>query len=352
MRIRESAKKDRRKRLTALLHHVYKADALREAYYGLKRDASAGVDGVTWRNYGETLEESLKCLSAKVKRGAYRAKPVRGVYIPKADGRLRPLGVTALEDKILQRSVAEVLNAIYETEFLGFSHGFRPKRNQHNALDALYVGIMKRKVSWVLDADIRGYFDTINHEWLIKFIEHRVADRRIVRLIKKWLKAGVLEGGELRQSELGTPQGGSMSPLRANVYLHYAFDLWAQHWRRHHAHGDVIIVRFADDIIVGFQHKSDAERFQRELKERFLKFNLELNLDKTRLMELGRFAAVNRKKRGEGKPETFDFLGFTHICGKTRSGKFTLAQTYKARDNAEKAGRSERGAPEKTPLPC
>jgi RNA-directed DNA polymerase len=336
-RVRQAAKRDRGMRFTTLLHHVYDLDALRAAYFALKRDASPGVDGETWRHYGEELEGNLLDLSDRLKRGAYRAKPVRRAYIPKADGRQRPLGVTTLEDKIVQRATVDVLNAIYETDFLGFSYGFRPKRSQHNALDALYAGLLTKKVNWVLDLDIRGFFDAIDHEWLVKFVEHRIADTRVVQLIQKWLNAGVLEDGTRTWSETGTPQGGSASPLLANVYLHYAFDLWAHNWRRKQARGDIIIVRFADDIVVGFQHRADAERFQVELEERFRKFNLELHPEKTRLLEFGPFAANNRLRRGEGKPETFDFLGFTHICVKKRSnGMFTvLRQTIRKRLQAK-----------------
>jgi group II intron reverse transcriptase/maturase len=324
-------------RFTALFHHIYAPEALRTAYLCLKREAASGVDGETWRHYGEALEDNLQDLSHRLKQGAYRAKPVRRVYIPKADGRLRPLGVTALEDKIVQRAAVEVMNAIYETDFLGFSYGFRPKRSQHNALDALYTGLLTKKVNWVLDLDIRGFFDAISHEWLVKFIEHRIADRRVVRLIQKWLNAGVLEDGKRVRMEEGTPQGGSASPLLANIYLHYVFDLWAQAGRRKQAHGDVIVVRYADDIVVGFQSEADAKRFLAELAERFRKFSLELHPDKTRLLEFGPFAARNRKRRGEGKPETFDFLGFTHICGKKRSnGRFTvLRQTIRKRMQAK-----------------
>jgi group II intron reverse transcriptase/maturase len=324
-------------RFTALLHHVYDPEMLREAYFRLKREAAPGVDRVTWRQYGEELEDNLQDLSGRLKRGAYRAKPVRRVCISKADGRQRPLGVTALEDKLVQRATAEVLNAIYETDFLGFSYGFRPGRSQHDALDALYAGMLTKKVNWVLDADIRGFFDAIDHGWLVKFVEHRIADRRVVRLIQKWLNAGVLEDGTRTRSEQGTPQGGSVSPLLANIYLHYAFDLWVRRWRRTQARGDVIVVRYADDIVVGFQHKSDAERFWAELAGRFSKFALELHPDKTRLIEFGPFAASNRKRLGQGKPETFDFLGFTHICGKKRSnGMFTvLRQTMRVRLQAK-----------------
>lgn len=323
-RIRHAACRDKGLQFTTLWHHVYNIDHLRKGYFSLKRDAAPGVDGETWRHYGKNLEENLRDLADRLKRGAYRAKPVKRAFIAKHDGRQRPLGVTVLEDKIVQRTTVEVLNAIYETDFLGFSYGFRPGQSPHGALNALYAGIMMKKVGWVLDADIRGYFDAIDHEWLMKFIEHRVADKRVLRHIKKWLNAGVLEDGAVARSEEGVPQGGSISPLLANVYLHYVFDLWADQWRRKHASGDVIIVRFCDDFVVGFQYRKDAERFLGELRERFLEFNLELHKDKTRLLEFGRFAALNRKRQGRGKPETFDFLGFTHICGRTKNGKFTV----------------------------
>ena len=338
-RVRQAAKGDKKLRFTALLHHIYSLEMLRGAYFSLKKEAAAGVDGETWRHYGESLEDNLRDLSERLKRGAYRAKPVRRVYIPKADGRQRPLGVTALEDKIAQRATVEVLNAIYETDFLGFSYGFRPGRSPHHALDALYTGLLTRKVNWVLDLDIRGFFDGISHEWLVRFVEHRIADRRVVRLIQKWLRAGVLEDGKHLRVEEGTPQGGSASPLLANSYLHYVFDLWVQAWRRKRAHGDVIVVRFADDIVLGFQVKSDAEQFWAELTERFRKFALELHPVKTRLLEFGPFAVASRKRRGEGKPETFNFLGFTHICGKKRSnGMFTVVrQTIRKRLQAKRS---------------
>ena len=324
-------------RFTALLHHVYDLDTLRSAYLSLKRNAAPGVDGETWRHYGETLEANLQDLSERLKRGAYRAKPVRRAYIAKSDGRQRPLGVPVLEDKIVQRATVEVLNAIYEIDFVGFSYGFRPGRSQHQALDALYTALLTRKVNWVLEVDIRGFFDAIDHGWLVKFLEHRIADRRLVRLIQKWLNAGVLEDGKRIRAEEGTPQGGSISPLLANIYLHYVFDLWVQAWRRKQACGEVIVVRFADDIVLGFQYPSDAERLRQELAERLGKFGLELHPDKTRLLEFGPFAAENRKRRGDGKPETFDFLGFTHICGRKRSnGRFTVQrQTVRKRLQAK-----------------
>jgi group II intron reverse transcriptase/maturase len=331
-RVRQAATKDKGLRFTALLHHVYSIDILREAFFALKRDAAPGVDGVTWRGYALGLEDNLQDLSARLKRGAYRARPGRRAYIPKADGKQRPLGVIALEDKLVQRATTQVLNAIYETDFLGFSYGFRPERGPHNALDALYVGQWTKKVNWVLDADIRGFFDAIDREWLMKFVEHRIADRRVHRLIQKWLKAGVLEDGELRRAERGTVQGGSISPLLANVYLHYVLDLWVQQWREREAKGDVIFVRYADDFIVGFQHKHEAERFLSNLKDRLAKFKLELHPEKTRLIEFGPGAAKNRAAQGESKPETFNFLGFTHVCHKTSRGRFTvLRQTIRKR---------------------
>jgi len=323
-RIRQVACRDRKEQFTALWHHVYDLDRLRTAYRELKREAAPGIDGETWRHYGEDREKNLRDLAGRLKSGAYRAKPVRRVHIPKPDGRQRPLGVTVLEDKIVQRAVVKVMNGIYETDFLGFSYGFRPGRSPHEALNALMAGTMTRQVSWVLDADIRGYFDSIDHEWLVKMVKHRVADKRVIRHIRKWLQAGVMEEGKKFQPEEGVPQGGSISPLLANIYLHYVLDLWADQWRRKQAHGEMIIVRFADDFIIGFQYQKEAVRFLEALRERFQRFGLELNADKTRLLEFGRFAAANRVKRGQGKPETFDFLGFTHSCGRTRNGKFVV----------------------------
>jgi RNA-directed DNA polymerase len=322
-RVRQVARLDREVRFTALLHHV-SVDRLREAYRAISPNAAPGVDGVTWRDYGQDLEGNLEDLHARVQRGAYRARPARRVFIPKPDGRQRPLGVASLEDKILQRAVAEVLNAIYETDFLGFSYGFRPGRGAHDALDALAVGIARKKVNWVLDADVSDFFGSLDRSWLLKFLEHRIADRRVLRLIQKWLAAGVIEDGEWSNTEQGTAQGASVSPLLANVYLHYVFDLWADQWRRRNARGDVILSRFADDYVAGFQHRDDAERFLADLRERFAQFGLELHPDKTRLIEFGRFAARDRARRGERKPETFTFLGFTHICATDRHGRFQL----------------------------
>lgn len=323
-RIRQAAAGDKTLRFTSLWHHVYDVERLREAYYRIKRQASPGVDGQTWREYGEDLEINLQDLSERLRRGGYRAKPVKRVYIPKPDGRQRPIGITTLEDKIVQRATTTVLNAIFEVDFKGFSYGFRPNRGAHNALDALTVGILKRKVGWVLDADICGFFDAIDRKWLVKFIEHRIGDQRVIRHIKKWLNAGVLEDDRPIQADTGTPQGGSISPLLANIYLHYVFDLWADQWRHHHARGHMIMIRYADDIVAGFEYKSDAVRFQRDLQCRFGRFNLTLHGEKTRLIEFGRFAAERRAAQGQGKPETFDFLGFTHICAKSSQGRFIL----------------------------
>jgi group II intron reverse transcriptase/maturase len=322
-RVREVAGKDRGVRFTALLHHV-DVDRLRAAYWALNPRAAVGVDGVTWRAYGRDLERNLQGLHERVQRGSYRAKPARRAYIPKRDGRLRPLGIAALEDKVLQRAVVEVLNGVFEADFVGFSYGFRPGRSQHDALDALTVAIHRKKVRWVLDADIRGFYDAIDHGWLLRFLEHRIADKRLLRLVRKWLRAGVMEHGEWSETEQGAAQGASASPLLANVYLHYVFDLWAQQWRRRHAHGDVIVVRYADDYIAGFEHHDDAQRFLAELRDRLAKFGLELADEKTRLIEFGRYSARNRQARGLGRPETFEFLGFTHICATTRNGRFRV----------------------------
>ena len=321
--VRQRARERRQEKFTALLHHLT-VDLLRESYFALQRKAAPGVDGETWQQYGAGLEGRLADLHSRVHRGAYRAKPSRRVYIPKADGRQRPLGIAALEDKIVQQAVVTILNQIYEVDFRGFSYGFRPGRSPHQALDALYVGLVRSKVNWVLDADIRSFFDRMSHEWTMKFVQHRVADNRILRLIQKWLKAGVMEEGRWEKTELGTPQGAVVSPLLANVYLHYVFDLWVEAWRQKVARGQVVVVRYADDLVVGFQSRADAERFLNEFRERLAKFGLELHPDKTRLLEFGRFAAVDRRKRGEKKPETFTFLGFIHQCGTSPRGLFMV----------------------------
>jgi RNA-directed DNA polymerase len=322
-RVREVARRDKEARFTALLHHVDLV-CLWRAFEDINPKAATGVDGVTWNSYRQNLGDNLRDLLERVHAGRYQAKPSRRAYIPKADGRLRPLGIAALEDKILQRAVVEVLNAVYEEDFLGFSYGFRPGRNPHVALDALAAGVLRKKVSWILDADIRDFFGQLDRAWLMRFVEHRIADKRILRLIQKWLNAGVIEDGKWSDPLEGTPQGASVSPLLANVYLHYVFDRWVQQWRTRRARGDMIVVRFADDFIVGFEHLGDARQFLADLRQRFARFGLELHPDKTRLIRFGRFAAQQRAERGQGKPETFDFLGFTHICGKGQSGKFWL----------------------------
>jgi RNA-directed DNA polymerase len=321
--VRKAAKENKETRFTALLHHLT-IDLLRESFYSLKRKAAPGVDGLTWYEYETGLEDRMVDLHSRVHRGVYRAIPSRRVYIEKEDGRQRPLGVAALEDKIVQYAVVTILNQIYEEDFLGFSYGFRPGRSQHDALDALSYALLRRKVNFILDADIRGFFDNLDKSWLIKFVEHRVADPRILRLIQKWLKAGVMEEGEWSEPKTGSPQGSVISPLLANIYLHYAFDLWVNVWRQKWARGEVVVIRYADDTIAGFQYQTDADCFLENLRERLAMFGLELHPDKTRRIEFGRFAEENRKRRGEGKPETFDFLGFKHISGKNRLGQFAV----------------------------
>jgi group II intron reverse transcriptase/maturase len=323
-RVRWAAERERTAQFTSIWHLVCDMERLAKAFRAIKRQSASGIDGETKQEYEKRLDENLADLSSRLSRGAYHAKPVKRVYIPKADGRMRPLGVPALEDKIVQRAAAEVLQTIYEADFHDFSYGFRPGRSQHQALDTLAVGIRQRPLNWVLDADIRGFFDNIDHEWLMAFIKHRIADKRVWRHIQKWLHAGVFEDGEVRSAEYGTPQGGSISPLLANIYLHYAFDNWANRWRGTEATGDMQIVRFADDVVVSFEHREDAERFLAGMQERLRRFHLELNMEKTRLIEFGRNARQARRDRGEGSPATFDFLGFTHYCGQTRNGGFLV----------------------------
>ncbi len=335
-RVRKRARQDRKAKFTALLHHLT-VKRLRTAFMRLKPKAAAGVDGVRWQDYARNLEGNLQALHARLHSGSYRARPSRRVYIPKADGKERPLGIASLEDKILQGATVELLNAVYETDFLGFSYGFRPGRSPHQALDALVVGLRRRKVNWVLDADIRGFFDTIDHGWMQQFVQHRIGDQRLLRLIGKWLQAGVMEANQWQPSQEGTPQGAVISPLLANVCLHYVLDLWANQWRQRHAQGEVIIVRYADDFILGFQHRRDAERFHHDLRERLAKFSLQLHGEKTRLIEFGRYAIEHKERRNEGKPQTFDFLGFTHICTQARrNGKFQiLRQSVAKRQRAK-----------------
>lgn len=323
-RIGQAARRDKAQRFSSLMHHISPA-LLRESFFGLRTDAAVGVDKQTWEQYAQGLGERLSDLHERVQSGRYRAKPAKRIYIPKQDGSKRPIGIAALEDKIVQAAVVRVLGQIYEADFLGFSYGFRSKRGAHNALDAVWMGIMRRKINWVLDADIRSFFDSLDHDWMMKFVEHRVSDPRILRLIRKWLRAGVSEEGQWSKTTVGTPQGSVISPLLANIFLHYVLDLWVEKWRRTHARGDVIIVRYADDFVMGFQYESDAQQCLEALVQRLGKFNLQVHEQKTRLIEFGRFAERDRTARGEAKPETFDFLGFTHICAKTRkNNRFTI----------------------------
>jgi len=348
-RVREVAVRDKEARFTALLHHVT-FDLLWAAFASLRADAAPGADGIRWQEYAQDLEVNLRDLHARVQSGRYRASPVRRVHIPKPDGRLRPLGIVSLEDKIVQRALADVLNAVFEADFLGFSYGFRPGRGPHDALDALAAGICGQKVNWVLDADIRDFFGSLDRDWLGKFLRHRIADERVLRLIGKWLAAGVVEDGKLTVEEQGSPQGAPVSPLLANVYLHHVLDLWADWWRKRHARGDVIIVRFADDFVMGFQDRDDAGRFLAALRERFARFGLELHPDKTRLIEFGRYAAARRKARGDRKPETFSFLGFTHICG-TRKGRFRLRRITDGKRLRAKLAQVKAGLMDRRHLP-
>jgi RNA-directed DNA polymerase len=330
-RIREAARADKGRVFTSLWHHVYDPARLREAYEATSRTAAPGLDGVTWQDYGLHLDANLTDLSERLRRGAFRAKAVKRAWIPKPDGRQRPIGIPVLEDKVVQRSMAEVLGAIYETEFKGFSYGFRPGRNPHMALDALTVGIETKPVRWILDADIKGFFDAIDHDLLLKIVETRICDPHVLRQLRKWLHAGVMSNGAIEYAAQGTPQGGSISPLLANIYLHHVLDVWADSWRKD-ARGAVIIVRYADDFVVGFQHKEDAERFLHDLRERFAAYRLELHPEKTRLIEFGRYARDNRRRDGKARPEVFNFLGFTHICSVTRLGSFKiLRQTQRER---------------------
>lgn len=324
--VRQRAREEKRARFTSLLHHVTPS-LLVESFYALRKNAAAGVDEVTWREYGGQLYSRVHGLHREIHTGAYKAMPSRRVYIPKADGSRRPLGIAAIEDKIMQQAVATVLGAIYEEDFLGFSYGFRPGRSQHQALDALWVGIGRRKVGWILDADIiSDFYGSIEHEWMERFLAHRIADKRVLRLIRNWLKAGTIKDGKRTAAEKGSPQGAVISPLLSNIYLHYVLDLWAHHWRWHQAVGDVILVRYADDSVAGFEHEYEAKQFLAAMQERFARFGLKLHPEKTRLIEFGKWAAIRRQRRGLGKPETFDFLGFTHCCGQTRAGGFKIVR--------------------------
>jgi group II intron reverse transcriptase/maturase len=337
-RIREAAERDSKLQFSNLLHHV-NVDLLRQSYLALNRQAATGIDEVTWREYGKELEERLSELHDRVQSERYQAKPSKRIWILKSDGQPRPIGITSLEDKVVQKALATVLSQIYEVDFLDCSYGSRPGRSQHNALDAIYVAITQKKVNWVLDADISKFYDSLDHEWLMKFVEHRVTDPRMLRLLRKFLRAGVSEDGEWSKTVVGTPQGAVISSFLSNVYLHYVLDQWVEQWRGRHARGEVHIVRYADDFVMGFQYRSDARKFQAELKQRLTKFSLEIHEGKTKLIEFGRFAIENRKEHGEGKPETFDFLGFTHICSKKKNGRFTIYRktiTKRLRDKIKK----------------
>ena len=345
--VRRAARKDKDAKFTALLHHIT-IDHLKRSYLSLERNAAPGVDGVTWRAYGENLDENLKDLHDRMHKGSYRTRPARRTSIPKADGSKRQLSIWCLEDKIVQQAVVTVLEAIYEVDFIGFSYGFRPGRSQHDALDALSVGIFRKRMNWVLDADIQGFFDCLSHDWILRFLKHRIADRRILRLVAKWLKAGVVEDGQVIRCSRGAPQGAVISPILANVYLHYVYDLWVDHWRRQKARGDVIVIRYADDTVVGFQYKHEADKFLEDLKNRLRMFDLKLHPKKTRLIRFGRFAASHRRKIGQGKPETFDFLGFTHFCTRSRDGSIfvigrrTIKKRMRAKIQEIKAGLRKR----------
>jgi group II intron reverse transcriptase/maturase len=334
--VRQAARQSKSVRFTALLHHIT-VDLLKQSYHSLERDSAPGIDGVTWQAYGENLEEKLTVLHDRIHKGSYRAHPARRTYIPKTDGTQRPLGIWCLEDKVVQQAVVTVLEAIYEEDFLGFSYGFRPGRGQHDALDALHVGILRKRVNWVLDSDIRAFFDAMAHSWILRFLKHRIADKRILRLIAKWLKVGIIENGRVTRGQCGAPQGAVISPTLANVYLHYAYDLWVHRWRRTKANGDMIVVRYADDTIIGFEHEHEAKAFLHDLHERLRAFELALHPEKTRLIRFGRHAAKQREKVGEGKPETFDFLGFTHFCTRSRKwGSFVIGRkTIKKRMRAK-----------------
>ena len=323
VRVNDAAKRSRQTQFTALLHHV-DVDALARAFERLRRKAAPGVDGMKVTAYEAQLEDNLRALHARLHGGLYWPLPARRTYIPKADGGKRPLGVLALEDKIVQGAVAEVLNAVYEADFCDCSFGFRPMRSPHDALRMVHAAIMTERVNWIVEADIRNFFGQVDHGWLIRMLELRIADPRILRLIRQWLRAGVLEDGVYTETVEGTPQGAGISPLLANVYLHYALDLWARQWEGRHATGRMRLVRFADDYLLTFERREDAERMLAALPDRLAKFGLCLHEGKTRLVRFGRYAATDRAKRGEGRPETFDFLGFTHYCGTTRKGRFMV----------------------------
>ena len=324
--VREVAIRERKLTFTALMHQVT-PELLVTSFYQLKKQAARGVDGISWSEYEEGLETRVSDLHRRIQSGRYKPQPARRVYIPKGNGELRPLSIQCVEDKVAQQAVSMLLGQIYETDFMGFSYGFRPNRSQHDALDALTFGIVKRKVNWVLDLDIRKFFDTVEHEWLIRMLQHRVKDSRLLKLIVRWIKVGFVDDvGRRHPAHFGVPQGSVISPLLSNIYLHYVFDLWSNKWRADNAQGDIVIIRYADDAVLGFQNKWDANRYQAQLIERLAKFGLSLNTDKTRLIRFGRFASAQRAKYGAGKPESFEFLGFTHYCSRKRNGDFMVGR--------------------------
>ena len=306
-RVRQRAEADKTCRFNNLFHFL-KADLLRTSFYELKRNAAAGMDGVTWHEYERKLEERLPELERELHIGSYRATPAKRGYITKDDGRQRPLGIQAIEDKVVQQACVNILNEVFEPTFCGFSYGSRPGRSQHDALDALHEGIIRLKINWILDCDIEGFFDNLSHEHLLSFIEERVTDKRMLRLIRKWLRVGWVEDGKRHPGTIGTPQGSVISPLLANIFLNKVMDKWASEWRRAEVKGDVIIVRYVDDAVFGFQYEADGRAFLKALRERVAAYELTLHPTKTRLVEFGRFAASNRRERGKGKPETFEFL--------------------------------------------
>ncbi len=323
-RIGERARQNSRQRFTSIYHFVTDRDHLRACYEAIDPDKATGVDGITKAEYGKELENNLDDLTARLGRLGYRPQPVRRVYIPKpGSDKKRPLGILCFEDKLVGVALARVLEQIYEADFLDSSYGYRPGRTQHQALDQLGRTIQQQKVSFVVEADIKGFFDHVNLMWLQKFLEHRIGDKRVLRLVTRMLKSGVMEDGLVRASDQGVPQGGNVSPILSNVYLHYSLDLWFERRFRRQCRGQAFYFRFADDFLACFQYREDAERFLREMKARLEQFHLEIEPSKTKLINFGRFAEQEAKRSG-GKPETFDFLGFTHYCGKSRTGNFKV----------------------------
>ena len=328
-RIAEKARRDPETQFTSLAHLIT-VEALREAWRGLKKKPSAGIDGITAREYEQDLEKRLKNLHERLVTMKYRAQPARRAYVPKEGGKKRPIGVLVVDDKIVQSATRHILEAIYEQDFYDFSYGYRPERSPHQALEELNNAIFRGKINYVLDVDISAFFDSMDHKVLMELLRKRIKDRSILRLIAKWLHAGVMEEGVRKHPKTGTPQGAVISPLLANVYLHYVLDEWIEKTVRPRMRGEMKVVRFCDDTVFCLQYRDDAERLLRALNKRLAKYKLQLNAEKTRLIEFGRYAEGQAKKRGR-KPETFDFLGFTHICGKSREGKFIVKRKTAAK---------------------